>query len=189
MNALTVQLALDSLALKPGQALCITGGTGAVGTAAIQLGKLRGLRVISDVSSSKEDQAWLKSLGADELVLRGEGFLDAVKKLAPTGVPGLIDGALLNGSAFPAIADGGALVTVRGWKEAGPRGIEVKPVMVGTALDRIDLIEALRDHVNRGELTPRVAKIFPAALAADAHRYLEAGGVRGRPVLDLTRFS
>ncbi|GAA1626637.1 hypothetical protein GCM10009790_06580 [Georgenia ruanii] len=47
--------------------------------------------------------------------------------------------------------------------------------------------EALRQlvqHVERGELTPRVARTFPAEEAAAAHRQLERGGTRGRIVLE-----
>ena len=38
----------------------------------------------------------------------------------------------------------------------------------------------------RGELTLRVADVLPAAEAAQAHRRLAEGGVRGRIVLDFT---
>ncbi|MER5688648.1 zinc-binding dehydrogenase [Streptomyces sp. NPDC002205] len=46
-----------------------------------------------------------------------------------------------------------------------------------------DKLEALRVHAERGELTMRVATEYPAAEAAEAHRRLEAGVVRGRLVL------
>ena len=35
----------------------------------------------------------------------------------------------------------------------------------------------------KGVLTPRVADVLPAERAADAHRWFEAGGVRGRLLL------
>jgi NADPH2:quinone reductase len=38
----------------------------------------------------------------------------------------------------------------------------------------------------QGLITLRVAGVFPAAEAADAHRALEAGGVRGRLTLDFS---
>ncbi|RYZ27094.1 MAG: NADP-dependent oxidoreductase, partial [Propionibacteriaceae bacterium] len=42
----------------------------------------------------------------------------------------------------------------------------------------------LRVQAEAGEVTLRVADVLPAAEAAEAHRRLEAGGVRGRLVLD-----
>jgi NADPH2:quinone reductase len=45
-------------------------------------------------------------------------------------------------------------------------------------------LERLRDQVDAGTLTLRVLAILPASRAAYAHRWMEAGGVRGRLVLD-----
>jgi NADPH:quinone reductase-like Zn-dependent oxidoreductase len=101
-------------------------------------------------------------------------------------VDGLFDTALLNAAAAPAIRDGGMLVTVRGWNEPLERGIRVFPVLVSNALTDTATLEKLRDQVEAGVITPRVAKVLPASQAAEAHRLLEAGGVRGRIVLDFT---
>ncbi|MGA3257080.1 MAG: zinc-binding dehydrogenase [Mycobacterium sp.] len=48
---------------------------------------------------------------------------------------------------------------------------------------RTDVLNTLRDLVEAGTLTLRVAGTLPAERAADAHRRLEAGGLRGRLVL------
>jgi NADPH:quinone reductase-like Zn-dependent oxidoreductase len=50
------------------------------------------------------------------------------------------------------------------------------------AQDRAAL-DRLREQVEKGELTLRVADEIPAERAAEAHARLEAGGVRGRLVL------
>jgi NADPH2:quinone reductase len=44
-------------------------------------------------------------------------------------------------------------------------------------------LDRLRRQVEDGVLTLRVARTFPVEEAAEAHRMLEAGGVRGRLVL------
>jgi NADPH:quinone reductase-like Zn-dependent oxidoreductase len=186
MNALTARLGLDAMALKPGQTLGITGSAGALGGYVIQLAKADGLRVIADVADSPTDRELVKQLGADELVTRGAGFTERVRALVPKGVDSLFDTALLNAAAVPAIADGGMLVTVRAWNEPVERGIRVFPVLVATALTDTIKLERLRDQAEAGVLTPRVAKILPASQAAEAHRILEKGGVRGRLVLDFT---
>ncbi|HTQ36111.1 MAG TPA: NADP-dependent oxidoreductase [Steroidobacteraceae bacterium] len=184
MNSLTARLGLDAMALRPGQSLAVTGSAGALGGYVIQLARADGLRVIADVSDAPADRELVTRLGAHELVLRGPGFADRVRSRVPDGVDGLFDAALLNGAAVPAIADGGVLVTVRGWNEPVGRGIRVFPVLVAAAITDTAKLERLRDQAEAGVLTARVAQVLPAAQAAEAHRMLEKGGVRGRLVLD-----
>lgn len=57
MNGLTVRLALDKLALQPGQTLLVTGAAGAVGGYAVELGANQGLRVIAVASPQDEPLA------------------------------------------------------------------------------------------------------------------------------------
>jgi NADPH2:quinone reductase len=47
-------------------------------------------------------------------------------------------------------------------------------------------LDRLRAQAETGQVTLRVADVLPAAEAAEAHRRLEAGGVRGRLVLDFS---
>ena len=54
MNGLTARLALDVLALRPGQTLAVTGAAGAVGGYAVQLAKADGLRVVADAAQADE---------------------------------------------------------------------------------------------------------------------------------------
>jgi NADPH2:quinone reductase len=184
MNALTARLVLDALAVPAGGTLAVTGAAGAFGGYVVQLAKADGLRVVADAKDTDVDL--VRSLGADDVVARGEGFVDAVRALVPRGVDGLADGAVLDGGVLGAIRDGGALATIRGWTGPGERDIEVHAVMVfGSAGDTAKL-ERLRQQVEEGVLTLRVATTFPAAQAAAAHTMLAGGGVRGRIVLDFT---
>jgi NADPH:quinone reductase-like Zn-dependent oxidoreductase len=187
MNALTARLGLDAMALTRAQTIAVTGSAGALGGYVIQLARADGLRVIADVSDAPGDRELVKRLGAEELVTRGPGFTNRVRALVPNGVDGLFDAALLNDAAVPAIADGGVLVTVRGWNGHVDRGVRVFPVFVGTAITDTPKLERLRDQAEAGVLTPRVAKVFAASEAAEAHRLLEKGGIRGRLVLDFTQ--
>ncbi|MFF1820683.1 NADP-dependent oxidoreductase [Kribbella sp. NPDC058245] len=186
MNALTARLAIDALHLSPGQAVAITGAVGALGGYAIQLAKADGLRVIADAASA--DEPLVRKLGADEVVARGMDVADRIRALAPDGVPGLVDGAVLNELVLPALADGGAVSVVRGWDGQTERGITLHQILCSRQATATDLLERLSRQAGDGTLSLRVADILPAARAADAHRLLAAGGIRGRLVLDLTNF-
>jgi NADPH:quinone reductase-like Zn-dependent oxidoreductase len=59
----------------------------------------------------------------------------------------------------------------------------VSPVLVRRYAEEQERLDRLREQVEQGELTLRVAATYPADRAAVAHRRLEAGGGRGRLVL------
>jgi NADPH:quinone reductase-like Zn-dependent oxidoreductase len=184
MNGLTARLALSQLALEPGQTLAVTGGAGAVGGYAIQLGRAEGLRVVAD--AAPEDEKLVRALGAQVVVQRGDDFADRVRTEMPEGVDGLVDGALLDRLAVQAVRDGGRMATLRGYDGAGAdgRGITFLPVYVRNGAREHDKLDRLRAQAEAGVLTLRVARTMPADQAAQAHRLLEAGGVRGRLVLE-----
>jgi NADPH:quinone reductase len=182
MNGLTVRQALDRLGLAPGQTLAVTGAAGAVGGYAIQLGKADGLRVVADAAPA--DEPLVSGLGADIVVPRGDGFAGHVRKAVPGGVDGLIDAALLDELVIPAVRDGGGIATVRGYVGPQQRGITFHPVRVREYLREQAKLDRLRQQAEDGQVTLRVAGTFPAERAAEAHRILEAGGTRGRLVLE-----
>jgi NADPH:quinone reductase len=182
MNGLTTRQALDVLNLAPGQTLAVTGAAGAVGGYAVQLGKAEGLRVIADASA--RDEPLVKELGADAVVARGPEFAARVREVVPEGADGLIDAALLNELAVSAVRDGGGMATVRGFTGATERGITFYPVLVRNYAREHDKLDRLRQQAEAGQVTLRVARTLPAENAAEAHRTLEAGGTRGRLVLE-----
>lgn len=182
MNGLTTRQALDRLDLAPGQTLAVTGAAGAVGGYAIQLGKAAGLLVIAD--AAPHDEQLVKELGADIVVERGPDFAQRVREVAPTGADGLIDAALLNELAVAAVRDGGRIATVRGFTGSPERGISFHPVFVRHYAREHGKLDRLRQQAESGVVTLRVARTLPAERAAEAHRALEAGGTRGRLVLE-----
>ncbi|MGH3206264.1 MAG: NADP-dependent oxidoreductase, partial [Trebonia sp.] len=181
MNGLTVRAGLDMLALPSGAVLAVTGSAGIVGQYAIQLGRHEGLTVIGDAGPG--DAALVESFGAQHVVPRGDAMAAAVRALYPDGADAVIDAALLGPSILPAVRDGGQLLAVRPFQGETERGIAVHLVLVGQHLHEGHRITELAGLVAKGVLTFRVAGVLPAAQAAQAHRRLEAGGVRGRLVL------
>jgi NADPH:quinone reductase len=183
MNGLTARLALDTLGLGSSQTVAITGAAGALGGYVVQLAKADGLHVIAD--ASPDDEQLVKALGADVIVRRGPEFSERVRQAAPEGADGLVDGALLNELVIPAVRDGGQIVTLRGFEGNVDRGITFHPVWVLDYAREQKKLDRLREQVDNGQVALRAARIIPAEKAAEAHRILEAGGIRARLVLAL----
>ncbi|MET0449700.1 MAG: NADP-dependent oxidoreductase [Aeromicrobium sp.] len=184
MNTLTACLAFQLLDLPTGATIAVTGAAGAFGGAAVQLAKEAGLTVIADASDADRDL--VAGFGADTVLPRGAGFADAVRELHPDGVDALLDGSVQGPEVTGAVRDGGGFATVRGWDGDGDTRLSYHPTWVRNVAERHDLLDRITALVERGVITPRVADVLPAADAAEAHRRLEAGGVRGRLVLDFT---
>ena len=181
MNGLTARMSLDLLGLSPGQVIAVTGAAGAYGGYVIQLAKAEGLTVIAD--AAEKDEALVASLGADIVVRRGDDVASRIRAHFPQGVDGMTDGALLNERAIPAVRDGGALTSVRGFLGSPQRNIRFSTTFVRQYALEWEKLDRLRQQVEDGTLTLRVAATYPPERAAEAHRRLEAGGTRGRLVI------
>lgn len=181
MNGLTARQSLDQLALRPGQTIAVTGAAGCYGGYVVQLAKLAGLRVIADASPVDTDL--VRSLGADIVVPRGDDIAAQIRKVAPEGVDALADGAVQMALAVGAVRDGGGFASVRGWGGNGERGITFHRTSVRDYDHRPELLTALREGVESGAITLRVAATYKPEQAAEAHARLEAGGTRGRCVI------
>ena len=181
MNGLTARLALDLMALEPGQVVAVTGAAGAFGGYVIQLAKADGLSVVADASEA--DEELVRGLGADVVIRRGDDVADRIREHFPEGVDGLADGSVQDALVLPAVKAGGAVATVRGYRGDGQRELRMFPTLVRRVAQDRAALDRLRQQAEDGVLTLRVAETFPAEQAAEAHRRLEAGGVRGRLVL------
>jgi NADPH:quinone reductase len=182
MNGLTALLGLKLLDLREGQVLAVSGGAGVLASYAIALAKTRGLRVFADARA--EDERLVLGFGADVVLQRGACLAAEIRAQAPDGVDGFFDTAMLGRSAFPAIRDGGALIAVRPWTDGDTeRGIKIRPVLMTKVAERTDWLEQLRNYASQGTLQLRVAATFSPKDAAEAHRLMEAGGLRGRAVI------
>ncbi len=182
MNGLTALRGLELLDLPPASTLLVTGGAGLLASYAIPLAKRAGLRVLADASPA--DREFVLGLGAEVVLPRGDGLVASVRDAVPEGVDAVFDTALLGRAIFPAIREGGALVFVRTWDGAEIEdGIAIHPVWVGDVLERTEWLRELSQLAGEGVLELRVAATFPPERAADAHRLMEAGGLRGRAVV------
>jgi NADPH:quinone reductase-like Zn-dependent oxidoreductase len=177
MTGLTARLILDTLALGPGQSLAVTGAAGAVGGFVVELAAREGLQVVAIAAA--EDERLVRDLGASGFVPRGPGAAAALAG----GVDALVDAAVLGAEVLPAVRDGGRIVSLRPFAGEPERGIGVELVSVRAYLHEQTKLADLLELAAAGDLHVRVAETYPPERAGEAHARLDAGGLRGRPVL------
>jgi NADPH2:quinone reductase len=201
MNYLTAEFALATRAgLAGGDTLLITGAAGGVGTAAIQVGKGLGARVIA-VVSTEEKATFAKDAGADEAVV-GPDFLPAVKELtAPSGVDVVLDvvGEPLMTDALRSLGAQGRLLVV------GFTGGEIPAVKVNRLLlNNIDVRgvgwgafamvrpgymkaqwERLLPMMESGVIDPPIGTVYELDQVADALVEMDERRTLGKSVVRL----
>jgi NADPH:quinone reductase-like Zn-dependent oxidoreductase len=169
---------LTRAAVVAGERVLVTGASGGVGSAAVQLARRRGATVIAQASRSKS--AVLESLGASRIVPRDA---DVVASLGRESIEVVVD--VVGGSGFPALlhvlrrrgryACAGAI--------AGPvvaldlRDLYLKDLqLLGCTVPDDGVFRSLIGHIERGEVQPLVSAVFPLAeIAAAQARFLEKG--------------
>jgi len=188
-SGLTALSGVDrALNLKRGDNVIIHGASGAVGTLAVQLAKLRGARVLA-TASGEEGVALVRRLGADVAIDGRTGDIAAAARaFAPKGADAVL--AFAGGDALEKCLD----ALRAGGKFAYPTGVEPVPKS-RPGLNTIPYDALFGDQkVQWAELNRAVeakkfevpiAATFALAEAADAHRKVEAGGVRGKVVLKI----
>ncbi|MFD7591771.1 NADP-dependent oxidoreductase [Kitasatospora sp. NPDC059812] len=173
----TAHLALTLLAVGPGDTVLVHGASGGVGTVAVQLARAWGATVIGTASERNHD--YLRDLGAIP-VAYGEGLVERVRAVAPQGVDAAFDaagrGALA--ASVELVADRSRIGTVVDYPEAerlGVRGLR-GPRTAARLTELVRLWEV-------GGLRLEIAEALPLERAAEAHRLVGAGHVRGKVVL------
>jgi len=173
LNALTARQGLDLIAATAGSTLLVTGASGAVGGYAVQLAVRDGLRVVALASDDDED--WVGSLGADEVLPRGTDLARI------STVDAVFDAIPLGPESTAPLRDGGTAVFTRPPRAEPDRGRRFETVRVRPDAGAL---RSLAEAVAAGRLRTRVAEIVPLAEAARAHALSEAGGLRGKVVLE-----
>ncbi len=178
LNATTADQALDALAPASGQWLLVSGAAGGVGLFAVELARLRGLRVIAQAGPA--DEKLLLDAGTEHFVSRDDDLVPAVRRLVPGGVDGAIDAANLAAGTADAVRHGGAFVSLLNSAPQARRQVRMTNLAWHTDGERLAKLAA---YAGAGLISLRVAKTCPLAHIAEAHKSLAAGGIRGRIVL------
>lgn len=182
MNGLTALEALCCLDLAPGSTLGITGGAGFLSAFVTVLAKRAGLTVVAD--GRPDDRDTLLRRGVDTVVVRGPGLAQRFLDTSDGGLDAVLDTALIGAEMFDSLRDGGRLGTVRTFEDAVPRGISVRPIWVRERLlDTAGLLELSALAAGGAFDFLDVTGRYGPDQAADAHRAVEAGGLRGRPLI------
>ncbi len=173
----------DRAQLAVDDKLLIVGGSGAVGSAAVQLAKHMGAHV-SAVTSTPNVEL-VASLGADEVIDYQQTDWANLGKIWDVilDTTGTVDVA----RARPCLAPGGRLALVAADLPqmiggAFTRGINV---LTGTAPERADDLRHLAELAAQGVLTPVVSHSFTLENAAHAHRIVDSGRKVGNVVLTM----
>ena len=191
---------LDRAQLKAGETVLILGAAGGVGTAAIQIAKIAGARVIA-AASNDEKCALCKSLGADETINYSEGNLrDAIKALTHGKGPDVIYdpvGGAFAEPAFRSIAWRGRYLVV-GFA-AGPipslplnlallKGASIVGVFWGDYAKREPqanqaMMSELAQWYASGKVKPVIDRTMPMADLKAAYAHMGSRGVMGKLVM------
>ncbi|WLQ32157.1 NADP-dependent oxidoreductase [Streptomyces castrisilvae] len=177
--AATAYDGVRQLGLGPGATLLVTGAGGGVGSAAVQLARHAGVRVIGAASEPKKD--FVESLGAVHIP-SGPGLADRVRAAAPDGVDAVFD--LVGGDT---LRDAATLVAPAALISAGGKPLVEE---LGGAAVRRARTAAVLDEVARlvaeGVLRTYVTRTFPLDRAGEALRAVEDGHALGKTVIEVT---
>jgi NADPH:quinone reductase-like Zn-dependent oxidoreductase len=150
----------------------VTGASGGVGSAAVQLARRRGAEVIAVCAAAKADE--VRALGADRCIDRGA---DLAAELGRNSIDVAID--MVGGPGFPALLDvlrPGGRYAVAG-AIAGPiceldlRTVYLKDLTLhGCTFQEDEVFANLIRYVEAGEIRPVAARTYPLADIAEAQR-------------------
>lgn len=186
--------------LRPGERFLVHGGSGGIGSAAIQLARAFGAEVFATAGGA-EKCAFCERLGARAIDYRSEDFVERVRAASDgQGVDVILDvvgGPYLQRN-LDALAPGGRLLLIA--VQGGPKtDINLLPIFLkrltvtGSTLrprgvaEKAAIAQALRERVwpllESGRIKPVVQGVLPLAEAAEANRRMDGGGQVGKLVL------
>ncbi|MFC4613202.1 NAD(P)H-quinone oxidoreductase [Cellulomonas algicola] len=197
----TVWSNLRAAHLSPGETLLVHGGSGGVGSVAVQLGRALGTRVLA-TAGGPDRVARVRELGADVVLDHREDDLVGRVRAATDhrGVDVVLDvlgaGALADNLRI--LADGGRLVVI-GMQQGRRAELDLglllarRASVIGTTLrsrphaQKAAIVDGVARHVwplvADGTVRPVVHARVPLADAPEAHRMMERGEVFGKVLL------
>jgi NADPH:quinone reductase-like Zn-dependent oxidoreductase len=180
--------------LQAGQRMLVIGAGGGIGSFAVQLGKAFGAEVTGVCSAAKAE--FVKALGADDVIdYTREDFaeratkFDLIADLAGLrSLSHLRRGLTPKGTLVLVGGEGGGNIMGGGMKRT-LRAAMLNPFSGGQSLIGLisfadtENLNALRELIESGNVTPAVDTVYPLAETAEAVRRLGQGNIRGKVVV------
>ncbi len=174
----------------PGECVVVTGASGGVGVALVQLAVAAGLRVVA--LSTRDKAAQLVSLGAEAVVDRRSATLtDDLAAVTPHGVDLVAD--VVGGHLFsiwPGVTSRRGRIVVAG-AIAGPLvTLDLRPLylqqrqIIGSTMHTRRDFRALVERARRGEISPPIAARFSLEGIHAAQQAIRSGSSIGKVVID-----
>jgi NADPH:quinone reductase-like Zn-dependent oxidoreductase len=187
------QMLVDKAHVKPDETVLVQAAGSGVSTAAIQIAKLHGARVIAAAGGdAKTERA--RALGADHVIDSStQDFVAEVKRITgKRGADVIVEhvGGDVMARSILAVAAGGRIVTCGATAGFQP-AIDLRHVfarqiaILGSTMGSKGSLFGILDHVRAGRLRPVVDRILPLWEAQEAHRVLEAREAVGKVVLEV----
>jgi NADPH:quinone reductase len=191
LGGVTAYEGLRRIGILAGRRILVTGAAGGVGSAAVAIAKAQGA-IVTGMVSRAEQSAYVRSLGADDIVLFNS---DAPLDMEAASVDGVLDavGAAVFESCLKALKPGGVLSLIGA---VGGSDVRfdlwnlIRPVtLTGYSSETLDgpalrhAVDDLARWVQEGHMAALRYVTIPLAEAARAHSLLERRGVSGRVLL------
>ena len=173
------QALVDHAGLKSGQKVLIHGAAGGIGSFALQLAKHIGALVAA--TAAAEDIAYVKGLGADEVIdYKTQDFTALVKDYDV--VFDTVGGETFTKS-HQVLRSGGILVTMSGQPdETLAKQYEIQVIQQMSQVTPKRLAK-LTEMLEQGVLKVHIDKVFPLEQAGEAQAYIQAGHHHGKVVI------
>ena len=176
---------LDKGELQSGQRVLILGGSGAVGSAAVQIATAWGAHVTA--TCSQGNGGLVRGLGADEVI--DYGAEDVTRSARPFDIVMDCAGATTFAACQPILNPGGRFLLVSGdlMQMLGTlrKGEQGKRAIGGVAPERAGDLETLAQLAAGGRYVPVIDSILPLDQIASAHARVDSGRKRGSVVVTL----
>ena len=171
----TALRAIHEVRVQPGETLLISGGSGGVGSAAVQIARARGITVIATAGSSNQD--YLRDLGAVPTTY-GDGWVNRVRQIGRVDAAIDIAGSGVIADLVELTGDANKVVTIADLA-APEHGVR----FLGVGGDMFSALAVAGDLIRDGRLVIPIDTVYPLAEAAAAQADSQAGHTRGRRVL------
>lgn len=185
--SLTALHMLNRARVNAEDTVLVTGASGGVGSALVQLAAIRGAKVIAITGQEKKD--YVSRLGAACILTRTSTQMETeLRSLAPVDVVADVVGGPMFPYLIDSLAKGGRYVTAGGI--AGPEvKLDLRKVylchleLIGSTMGTMDEFAHLVELINAGKLKPQLAGVFPLSNIRKAQGYFDLKKFMGNLVL------